>query len=559
MLRSIILAAALTALAAALTVIPSEAKMQIQVVDALIKVLPDGDNPRASGGEVFIEAARGEYESAQIVVTSDEEGSLQVNGPSFSGPSGRHPAAQVRFVGYVPIVRGTGHTPDHLLVAKPPAEIPDPLLEDRSITLRAGRRQSVWLTVRVPQECAPGEYRGCVRLTGPSGEAEVPVRVRVRGVTVPEERTLFVTNWFNVENIASAGGVQPWSEGHWKLLEAWARLMAEHRQNVVLTPVLSLIVGREDTDGRLSFDFSRLDRWIRLFERAGVLGLIEGGHLGGRSEWEAPDFDAARPATLLPDGSLKQWEPVKATSAAQREFLSRFLPALRDHLREIGWLDRYVQHLVDEPITVNAESYNRLAAMVREFAPELRIIEATLCREVAGSVDIWVPQPQEIAAHADFFQERRAKGEQVWFYTCLSPTSGYMNRMIDYHLLPVRLLHWQNFRYGLPGYLHWGLNFWRDEPFRNVEPLLFGETYLPPGDSHITYPGKYGPLSSIRLEAMRDGIEDYELLRLLAKRDRKAAEEICSSVVRSMTDYTLDPAEFRKARKRLLDELERRQ
>lgn len=558
MFQSTTLAAALAAAVTFTMGAALEAKMQVQVVDALVKVLPEGSIPRDSAQEIFIEAVRGECESAQIVVLSDEDGTLQATASPLSGPSGRRPAMQVRFTGYVPITRGTGHTPDHLLVAKPPAEIPDPLLEDASITLKPGRAQSIWVTARVPQECAPGDYRGSVRLAGPDGQAEVPVRVRVRDVTLPEKRTLFITNWFNVENIASAAGVQPWSEGHWKLLEAWARLMADYRQNVVITPLMSLIVAHEDANGRLSFDFSRLDRWIRVFDEAGALGLIEGGHLGGRSEWEAPDFDAARPTTLLPDGSLKRWEPVKVTSAAQREFLSQFLPALRDHLQQIGWLDRYVQHLVDEPITVNAESYNRLAAMVRDFAPEFRIIDATMCREVAGSVDIWVPQPQEIAAHWDFFQERKSKGEQVWFYTCLSPTSGYMNRMVDYLLLPVRLLHWQNFRYDLPGYLHWGLNHWREDPFRNLEPLLSGETYLPPGDSHIVYPGKYGPLSSIRLEAMRDGIEDYELLRLLALKDRKAAERICASVVRSMTDYTLDPTEFRRARSRMLDELERR-
>jgi len=55
---------------------------------------------------------------------------------------------------------------------------------------------------------------------------------------------------------------------------------------------------------------------------------------------------------------------------------------------------------------------------------------------------------------------------------------------------------------------------------------------------------------------MRDGIEDYELLRLLAKSDREAADEICASVARSWTDYTLDHAEFRRARTKLLDALE---
>jgi hypothetical protein len=52
---------------------------------------------------------------------------------------------------------------------------------------------------------------------------------------------------------------------------------------------------------------------------------------------------------------------------------------------------------------------------------------------------------------------------------------------------------------------------------------------------------------------MRDGIEDYELLRLLAAKKPDEADAICRSVVRSLTDYTLDPAEFNNARRRLLE------
>ena len=67
--------------------------------------------------------------------------------------------------------------------------------------------------------------------------------------------------------------------------------------------------------------------------------------------------------------------------------------------------------------------------------------------------------------------------------------------------------------------------------------------------------GKRGPLSSMRLEALRDGVEDYELLILLKAKNLKKAREICDSVVRSLTDYILDPSEFRKARLKLIQAL----
>jgi len=112
-----------------------------------------------------------------------------------------------------------------------------------------------------------------------------------------------------------------------------------------------------------------------------------------------------------------------------------------------------------------------------------------------------------------------------------------------------------NFKYGVTGYLHWGLNYWHGDALSDLEPDWGGGSYLPPGDSHIVYPGSRGPLSSIRFEALRDGVEDYELLKMLQKKNPKLANEIAASVVRTPTDYVLDPAEFRKARQRIVNAL----
>ena len=71
----------------------------------------------------------------------------------------------------------------------------------------------------------------------------------------------------------------------------------------------------------------------------------------------------------------------------------------------------------------------------------------------------------------------------------------------------------------------------------------------------MVYPGKDGPLSSVRLESQREGIEDIELLRMLESRNRPAAKSIVRRVVRSFDDYTTDVRRFRAARKSLLEKL----
>jgi hypothetical protein len=531
---------------------------EVWPADSLMKVLPTTKPPTSPEKFVYIDAVRNEYESGQIVVTALKKiEKLTVKVGEVIGPDGAKPRISVNFVGFVDIKRGTKDTPDEHLVAKAPAEMPDPLLEVRSISVEAGRNQPIWLTVYVPKTAKPGEYTANVEINADGITQAILTRIRVHSITLPDERNLFLTNWFNTGNIASAHGLQIWSEAYWEMLEAYASIMASHRQNVVITPIMELINGRDDGKGNLTFDFSRFDRWVEIFKKTGVIGYIEGGHLGSRSEWEAPDFDASWPSIFMPDGSLRTNPSVKVTSEEYKRFLSFFLPALQRHLEEKDLLEVYFQHLCDEPISTNAVSYKKLASYVREYAPKLKIIEACMCNELVGALDIWVPQPPHYERDIEFFRERQKAGDQVWFYTCLSPTGKYMNRFIDYPLIDVRLLHWVNFKYGLTGYLHWGLNYWvNEDPFGQLEPDWDGGNYLPPGDSHIIYPGNRGPISSIRFEALRDGVEDFELLRLLEKKDAKKARAIVDSVVRSLTDYVMDPAEFRKARAMIVKYLE---
>ena len=530
-------------------------KLEYWVEDALVKVLPNVKPPIVATKEVVINAARDEFESAQIIVKANTDiENLSVKPSRFNGNGNSTvcPRISVDFVSTVPVKIGTKDTPREDLLTTSPADIPDPISEARFVSVSSGVNQTIWITVHVTPRTLPGTYTCSVRISADGHNVYVPVTLNVYAARVSPTRSLFVTNWFSTDNIAKAHNVEKWSEPFWKKLMSWAKVMADHRQNTVITPIFELITAKKDSDGNMTFDFSKFDRWVKLFFDA-KFTTIEGGHFGGRSEWEAPDFNATHMTTTLPDGSLEPDPGVKVSSEAERVFLSKFLPAYQAHLEKKGWLKHYYQHLCDEPITVNAESYNKLSSYVKEYAPKFKIIDASMCKEIVGHIDTWVPQPQEVDGNPAFFKERVKAGDEVWIYTCLAPKGKYMNRFIDYPLLKTRLLHWMNFKYGFTGYLHWGLNYWQGDPFTLLEPDWGGGTTLPPGDSHILYPGKRNPSSSIRFEAMRDGIEDYELLKQLAQKNPEKANSICNSIVRSMTDYTLDPKQFRAARLELLN------
>ncbi|MDR3261172.1 MAG: DUF4091 domain-containing protein, partial [Tannerella sp.] len=108
--------------------------------------------------------------------------------------------------------------------------------------------------------------------------------------------------------------------------------------------------------------------------------------------------------------------------------------------------------------------------------------------------------------------------------------------------------------YDITGYLHWGLNYWKDEA--GDRSLYVDDTdWVPAGDAWIIYPDYGKVYSSIRYEVTRDGIADYELLRLLEKKDAKKAKELAKAIVKNMDRYNTNIASFRAKRIQLLESL----
>jgi hypothetical protein len=330
--------------------------------------------------------------------------------------------------------------------------------------------------------------------------------------------------------------------------------MAEHKQNVILTPVMQLVTPRVD-DERIVYNFDRLDRWVATFDKAGV-PIIEGGHLLDRvSGYQTP---LRVPAYVVNNGHpvIEKLEP---SDPRAEQYLHSFLSALYAHLKQRGWTNRYVQHIHDEPHDQERPIYNHYAKLIRSELPGIPTVDAVSLDQdlafFADVADIWVPVLGSFDTGTDKIRAHTAKGGEAWFYTCIVPQGRHLNRFTDLPLIKTRLLHWFNFRYDFTGFLHWGGNFWSREPFDNIQPVINdGTTLLPAGDNAIVYPwrDKYTVLSSIRLEAMREGIEDYELLLALSKRDPHKARQLAVEAIPHFTDYIRDVAQFRNLQSRLL-------
>ena len=112
-----------------------------------------------------------------------------------------------------------------------------------------------------------------------------------------------------------------------------------------------------------------------------------------------------------------------------------------------------------------------------------------------------------------------------WWYGCVQPSPPYQNYSINSSMVRTRANRWAQFGTGIEGELYWGVNFWgvrsssvttlKEEDYIWESGSVYENSY---GDGMLVYPnfhtyegaGKYIP--TLRLYALRESIEDYNLL-----------------------------------------------
>ncbi len=521
--------------------------IQYHVVSANEWLYPDSKVPAVPAHAMDLHAARGGRAGFQVLLQGLKPG--ESVSASFEG----EPVPEVFQLIDVKVPENSGPpcsaippdqpTPKYV-IRKAPYRVYEALRPLHEGDPARGETDGLYVSFRIPSDMQPSQRKGLLRIKAGAETVEVAVTLTVHAARVPEKGHLRVTNWFSTSRMARLHKVEPWSEAHWDMLRQYARMMRRGRQTDFIP------VGPEEkktANGGREFDFTRTERMIRMFLAEGFTN-IELPHIAGHDRRK----EAVARFVVTVDGV-----PTPGTSHQAYEYLAQYLTAWADMLKRNGWYGRAIQHIVDEPEKRDFGDYRIMAGTVRKFLPGVPLLDALDDPDLDGAVDIWVPLSESYEKNRDGFEAHRRRGDTIWFYTCCGPSGFTLNRFIDTELLRTRLLHWANWRYRLDGYLHWGLNqiIEEQDPFENTCPPHgpYKNFHLPPGDSHIIYPGPDGPWSSVRFEAMGAGIEDYELLRIVAQRDEKLADEICSRLVRTFTDYDAKVDTFNAVHLELLD------
>ncbi|HJP30239.1 MAG TPA: DUF4091 domain-containing protein [Candidatus Latescibacteria bacterium] len=495
--------------------------LQTRLLSSLTKVFADEDLQAPNCRRAT--CLRGEVFSFQLAYRAEEIiRDLQV---AVTSDLQRH--IRVRTVGLAPCeLPGTRFDKDVLRTT--PGLYPDLLLDvgDR-LPAPPGQWRSLWVTVRVPARCSPGKLDIDMALMGEAGRLGGDVfQLEVLPATLPAQK-LKHTSWFHTDCIATHYGVDAWSRQHWKLTDLFVRNAVDHGINMLLTPLFTppldtqvggerptvqLVQVRRTSKERYSFDFSRLDRWVRMADAAGV-SFFEMSHLF--TQWGAAHCPKIVGLDRRRERQLFGWGD-RAAGRGYRSFLDQFLPALVGYIDRRRLRRRCYFHVSDEPHADHFDSFGAAAAMMHQHLKGFPFIDAL------SNVEYYdrglVSQPIPAIDHIEPFVERDIP--DLWTYYCVSQWKGVSNRFFCMPSARNRILGSQLYRYDLAGFLHWGFNFWYTQySTRPVDPFKVTDAggNFPSGDAFLVYPGAEGPVDSIRGEVFREALQDQRALQLLER------------------------------------------
>ena len=417
-----------------------------------------------------------------------------------------------------------------------PGLYPDRLQElpQEGLKSVANQWRSLWFKAAIPEDMPAGKYEISVRISSPKYpgcEGRAPGRkhrftLEVLPLKLPLQ-TLLHTNWFHSDCLATYYRQEVFGRAYWATLENFFRCAADHGMNLLLTPIftppLDTRVGGErptvqlvkvtKENGRYSFDFSLLTKWIKLAQKCGITHF-EMAHLF--TQWGA-EYTPKIIATV--DGVEKRifgWD-VRADSPEYAAFLGAFLPELADYFRKADMVGKVYFHTSDEPNKKHRRSYAAAAKLLKKHIGEFHTIDALSSVEFYKSKLVSLPVPIE-----DRVEEFIEAGvPEVWIYYCCGPMQTYCNRFIAMTSSRNRIFGTLLYYYNVKGFLHWGFNFYYSRySLKAIDPYCCtdADAAFPAGDAFVVYPGKDGvPEVSLRLEVFYEALQDQRALQLLEK------------------------------------------
>ena len=491
--------------------------------------------------QVALTMARNESESFQAVVVPLEGALEDVTWtvPKLVNAEGRALPASVRVVGYVwadPVIYKVpsvgGWYPDLLVDAANVAQLP------------AKTNLALWVKVEAPADAEPGEYRGTLTVNaGGAKPQEIAIRADVRPFTLPTTPTL-----------RQAYSLNEASSGHF-----FHKIYPAGRVPEMRKKFEDMLLGEYRMDINNIYRATPPKHWdaarLRDLKAMGLTGIAL-GQFAHHPEW----YPGMNPDIEARIAEIKEYLKV-VDEAGVRDlcYFYGFDEADEKHLPLLyATADRLKKEFPDIPFLTAANAYQQIKGAL---APE------------ASSVDWWTPISNALfwGPHAGRgnIEKARAMGHGIWWYICNMSPAPEPNFDIDVLPLESRILLGSlSAKYDVMGFLYYALNYYGNNalpadtsrlPFVEWNPNGISVPDRYNGQGILIVPGPDGPIPTIRMEMIRDGLEDFDYYSILRQSGPEGAAiaQVPAEVARNGWFHTVDPEVLEAERRRLAEAIVR--
>ncbi len=427
---------------------------------------------------------------------------------------------------------------------------PDPILGHvHSADVRQGDTQAFWVTLRCPKDQFPGVYEGAIVVNAENAPAvRIPLRVRVSDFALGASAPVSIVAGFAPQIAPTEADLRDRVSklpaapiNAWRKHKAdWVAFLADH------------YLTYDNFHNRGMPDFEALQR----LQDKGRLGLFCLGYWNvwteerkKKEDWRKETADRIRPA----------YEEAKKRGMLPRAYLFG--------CQALGNVDE------------NWRNLGEAAAFLRKTFPDVPIMTTVADPSYGtgsplGSFTWFAPDISGFGGKP--LRPAREAKRQVWWSVDSDSQYPYPNLYLECPPIEARLLTGLiHRRHGPNGLFLPQIAYWNaaapigGNPFTDWDPVGDRACH---GSGQLTYAGPDGaPLSTLRLENLRDGCEDLMYIRLLSKKIKehkprpgsdswlKTAEALVAipkTLVSSRGDFSRDPALLYQWREAVSDLIE---
>ncbi len=442
---------------------------------------------------------------------------------------------------------------------------PDPLFPKRNNKVTAEREyNSLWLNIKLPADIKAGKYDISVTFKG-EDEVSTNLSLAIENVSVEKKEIIF-TQWFHTDCIADVHKTEVYSEKHWSLIKKYMQMARDHGINMILVPVLTppldTAVGGERTttqlvdityeDGKYTFDFARLDRFIAIAKECNI-EYFEINHMF--TQWGAKNAPKVIATVKGEKKRIFGWE-TEATGKEYKEFLGQLIPALIERLHKIGLTKEQIYfHASDEPGMSCIDSYTGAVEVIKPLTKGYTLIDAL--SDIEFYKNGLIRKPIVGIDHLEDFIKENV--EKLWGYYCCAQTWDVPNRFFSMASARNRITGVLIYLYKLEGFLQWGYNFYNTQHSKKkINPYKVTDAggAFPSGDAFSVYPYRGDVIPSLRLKVFKEALDDVALLYALENKiGREKTEELIEKIMGqkiTFKSYPIDEKIFDKLQREAL-------